>query len=45
MLAESGLCLAADTLPERFGVLTPATAMGKALVDRLPRAGVTFTTR
>lgn len=43
MLAESALCLAHDSLPDRFGVLTPATAMGHALVQRLPRAGVTFT--
>jgi short subunit dehydrogenase-like uncharacterized protein len=42
MLGESALCLALDPLAERFGMLTPASAMGRALVDRLPRAGVTF---
>jgi short subunit dehydrogenase-like uncharacterized protein len=41
MLGESALCLALDEgeLPERAGVLTPATGMGNALVDRLRRAG------
>jgi short subunit dehydrogenase-like uncharacterized protein len=45
MLAESALCLAedGDRLPERAGSLTPATAMGDALVDRLRRAGFQFT--
>ncbi len=44
MLGESSLCLAldADSLPARSGVLTPATAMGDALVQRLRRAGQTF---
>jgi short subunit dehydrogenase-like uncharacterized protein len=44
MLGESGLCLALDRdrLPQRAGVLTPATAMGTALVDRLRVAGFTF---
>ncbi len=44
MLGESGLCLAldGDRLPSRAGVLTPATAMGTALVDRLRSAGFTF---
>lgn len=47
MLAEVALCLAldGDTLPEHFGVVTPAAAMGRALIDRLPRAGVTFEVR
>jgi short subunit dehydrogenase-like uncharacterized protein len=35
MLGESGLCLALDDLPGEGGVLTPATAMGTLLVDRL----------
>ena len=37
MLAECGVCLARDTasLPERCGVLTPATAMGDVLIARL----------
>lgn len=42
MLAESGLCLALDDLPTRGGILTPASAMGRALTDRLRRAGMTF---
>lgn len=46
MLGESALCLALDTeqLPERAGVLTPATAMGAALADRLRAAGHTYDT-
>ena len=45
MLGESALCLAEDaaSLEPRFGVLTPATAMGMHLVDRLRGAGMTFT--
>ncbi len=44
MLAQSALCLALDgsRLPRRAGVLTPATAMGEALVDRLRAQGFTF---
>ena len=44
MLAESGLCLAEDgeRLPVRFGCLTPATALGGALVERLRAAGHTY---
>ena len=42
MLAESALCLAFDTLPERAGQLTPAVAMGEALIDRLTQAGIVF---
>lgn len=42
MLSESGLCLARDDLPKRGGVLTPASAMGMTLVERLRRAGMTF---
>jgi short subunit dehydrogenase-like uncharacterized protein len=42
MLAESALCLAYDQLPERSGQLTPAVAMGQALIDRLTRAGLEF---
>ncbi len=44
MLAESALCLAHDDLPQRSGQLTPAVAMGQALIDRLQRAGIAFTT-
>jgi short subunit dehydrogenase-like uncharacterized protein len=44
MLGESALCLALerDRLPDRAGVLTPATAMGTALADRLKAAGHTL---
>jgi len=42
MLAESALCLARDELGERSGVLTPATAMGMTLVERLRAAGMRF---
>ncbi|MET7666911.1 saccharopine dehydrogenase family protein [Micromonospora luteifusca] len=42
MLAESALCLAFDDLPPTAGQLTPVTAMGDALLDRLVRAGLTF---
>lgn len=42
MLAESGLCLAFDELPERAGQLTTAVAMGDALLTRLQKAGIAF---
>jgi short subunit dehydrogenase-like uncharacterized protein len=44
MLAEAGLCLTLDRdrLPDRAGLLTPATAMGDVLVDRLRAAGHTY---
>jgi short subunit dehydrogenase-like uncharacterized protein len=42
MLAESALCLAHDELPERAGQLTPAVAMGDALITRLQSAGIRF---
>ena len=44
MMGESALCLALDRdkLPDRAGVLTPATAMDGALVDRLRAAGMTL---
>ena len=44
MFGESGLCLAMDCgrLPERAGVLTPSTAMGTPLVERLRAAGQTY---
>lgn len=44
MLGESALCLAMDDLPDASGVLTPATAMGVALAERLRAAGQTFMT-
>ena len=42
MLAESGLCLAFDELPERAGQLTTAVAMGDPLLERLQKAGIRF---
>ena len=47
MLGESALCLAFDEerLPARAGVLTPATAMGARLVERLVAAGMTLRVR
>jgi short subunit dehydrogenase-like uncharacterized protein len=44
LLGESALCLAldADRLPQGGGVLTPATAMGDVLMERLRVSGVTF---
>ncbi|WBB79774.1 saccharopine dehydrogenase NADP-binding domain-containing protein [Micromonospora sp. WMMD882] len=41
MLAEAALCLALDDLPATAGQVTPVTAMGDALLDRLTRAGIT----
>ena len=44
LLGESALCLGldGDRLPAGGGVLTPATAMGEVLADRLRAAGVTI---
>jgi short subunit dehydrogenase-like uncharacterized protein len=44
MLGESALALAldGDRLPERAGSLTPATALGEVLVERLRAAGHTY---
>lgn len=44
MLGQSALCLAQDgaLLDPRFGVLTPASAMGMRLVERLRASGMTF---
>ena len=44
MFGESALCLALDgeQLPHRAGVLTPATAMGLPLADRLRARGFTL---
>ncbi|PPK94644.1 short subunit dehydrogenase-like uncharacterized protein [Kineococcus xinjiangensis] len=44
MLGQSAVALALDgaTLPDRAGVLTPATGMGAALAERLRRSGFTF---
>ncbi|MGB5951231.1 MAG: saccharopine dehydrogenase NADP-binding domain-containing protein [Ornithinimicrobium sp.] len=43
MLGESGLALAAGEGGDRAGVLTPATALGEALVDRLRARDFTLT--
>ena len=42
MFGEAALTLALDRddLPERYGVLTPASAMGDALANRLRAAGM-----
>jgi len=42
MLAESGLCLAFDELPQSAGQVTTAQAMGDALLARLQRAEMGF---
>jgi short subunit dehydrogenase-like uncharacterized protein len=45
MLAECAVCLAKDgaTLPENYGLLTPSTAMGDVLLERLVKnAGLSF---
>jgi len=43
MLGESAVCLAKDPLGVGGGFFTPASAMGDALLERLPaNAGVTF---
>ncbi len=43
MLSESALCLAQDDeIPKQGGVLTPASALGMRLVERLRNAGMTF---
>jgi short subunit dehydrogenase-like uncharacterized protein len=46
LAGESALALVLDRdrLPDRHGVLTPASAMGDVLLGRLPAAGVTFET-
>jgi short subunit dehydrogenase-like uncharacterized protein len=47
MLGQSALCLAldGDRLPDRAGVLTPATGMGSALAERLVAAGFSMGVR
>lgn len=42
MLGESALCLAFDDLPATAGQVTSATAMGRALLDRLRAARLTI---
>lgn len=45
MMGEAALCLALDrdATPSIAGVLTPATALGVPLIERLRAAGMTFT--
>ena len=47
MLGQSALALVSDSasLPDRSGVLTPATAIGMPLVERLRRHQFTFATK
>jgi short subunit dehydrogenase-like uncharacterized protein len=42
MLGEATLALAYDDLPHTAGQVTTAAAMGQALLNRLPRAGIRF---
>jgi len=44
MLAESAICLALeqDKMPENYGVVTTASGMGEALIQKLRDAGMTF---
>jgi short subunit dehydrogenase-like uncharacterized protein len=42
MLSEAALCLVHDQLPDTSGQVTPAVAMGDALIERLTRAGISF---
>jgi short subunit dehydrogenase-like uncharacterized protein len=43
MLAESALCLRYDDNPHCSGQVTTAQAMGESLLDRLVKAGISFT--
>lgn len=45
MFGQSALSLACDDLPDRAGVLTPATAFGSAILDRLRAHGFTVSCR
>jgi short subunit dehydrogenase-like uncharacterized protein len=42
ILAECGLCLAFDDLPQRAGQLTTVASMGDMLLTRLQSAGISF---
>lgn len=43
ILSEAAICILNDSIPERFGVLTPAFAMGDFLLTRLSKnAGLRF---
>ncbi|HYJ26705.1 MAG TPA: saccharopine dehydrogenase NADP-binding domain-containing protein [Nocardioides sp.] len=45
MLSEAALCLAFDDNPDTSGQVTPAQAMGDALLARLQKAGIRFENR
>ena len=47
MISAAALALAfdRDRLPDRAGVLTPASGIGDALVDRLREGGMKITAR
>lgn len=45
MLSEAALCLLQDNTPPVAGVITPAAALGEALIHRLQRAGMRFETQ
>ncbi len=45
MLSEAALCLAFDDNPDTSGQVTPAQAMGDALLPRLQKAGIRFENR
>ena len=45
MLGQAALCLAQDDLTSEGGVLTPAVALGSALVERLREQDFTIETR
>jgi len=44
MISESAVCLALDqaSLPQQYGILTPATAMGNVLRERLQKRDIKF---
>ena len=44
MIAEAGLSILIDEdrLPERYGVLTPASGIGEVLAERLEDNGIKF---
>ena len=44
MIGEAAICLSKhkEKLPKKFGVLTPASAIGKKLIERLSKKGMEF---
>ena len=44
MMGQTALCLAldGDRMPDRAGILTPASGIGQPLIDRLRTAGMTL---